>query len=65
MITKVLAVAAIGLGVALSPGIGSAMPLVADPAFNDLTCTCQTPPAAPDQTAEDRINQGLHDAFTR
>lgn len=63
MITKLLAVTAIGLGVALGPGPSQA--LVADPAFNDLSCTCQTPPPAPGQTTEDRINQGLQDALNR
>lgn len=65
MITKLLAVGAIGLGVAMGQTAGQAAAVVADPAFNDLTCTCQTPPPAPGQTTDDRINQGLRDAFTR
>ncbi|MFP1151924.1 hypothetical protein [Mycobacterium sherrisii] len=66
MIAKLLTVSAIGLGVALEQGASSAAPAVADPAFNDLTCSCQTPaPPPPSQTSADRINQGLHDAFTR
>ncbi len=65
MIAKLLAVGAIGIGVVMGQAASQATPVVADPAFNDLTCTCQTPPAAPGQTTEDRINQGLHDAFTR
>ncbi|ORW73301.1 hypothetical protein AWC25_18095 [Mycobacterium sherrisii] len=51
---------------ALEQGASSAAPAVADPAFNDLTCSCQTPaPPPPSQTSADRINEGLHDAFTR
>lgn len=65
MIAKLLAVSVIGLGVALGQGVSTAAPAVADPAFNDLTCTCQTPPPPPGQTSADRINQGLYDAFTR
>jgi hypothetical protein len=65
VITKLLAVGAIGLGVALGQGASNAAPVVADPAFNDLSCSCQTPPPAPGQTTQDRINQGLRDAFTR
>ncbi|GBG37244.1 hypothetical protein [Mycobacterium montefiorense] len=65
MITKLLAVGAIGIGVVMGQATGQAAPVVADPAFNDLGCTCQTPPPVPGQTSEDRINQGLHDAFTR
>lgn len=63
MITKLLAVTAIGVGVAV--GQGPSQALVADPAFNDLSCTCQTPPPVPGQTTEDRINQGLQDALNR
>jgi hypothetical protein len=65
VITKLLAIGAIGLGVALAPTTSQAAPAVADPAFDDLTCSCQTPPPLPGQTAQDRINQGLQDAFTR
>ncbi|OBA63644.1 hypothetical protein A5647_04445 [Mycobacterium sp. 1100029.7] len=65
MITKLLAIGAIGLGVTLGQPASDAAPGVADPAFNDLTCTCQTPPPAPGQTSEDRMNQGMYDAFTR
>jgi hypothetical protein len=65
VIAKLLAAGAIGLGVAMAPGASHAAPVVADPAFSDLTCTCQTPPPAPGQTTNDRINQGLQDAFTR
>ncbi|MCV7166292.1 hypothetical protein [Mycobacterium stomatepiae] len=65
VITKLLAVGAIGLGVAIAQPVSQAKPVVADPAFSDLTCTCQTPPPAPGQTTQDRINQGLQDALTR
>ncbi|WAJ43115.1 hypothetical protein OK015_18010 [Mycobacterium sp. Aquia_216] len=65
MIVKLLAVGAIGLGVAMGQGVSQAAPVVADPAFSDLTCSCQTPPPAPGQTRDDRINQGLQDALTR
>ena len=65
MITKLLAIGAIGLGVAMGQTASQAAPVVADPAFNDLTCTCQTPPPAPGQTSQDRINQGMQDAFNR
>jgi hypothetical protein len=65
VITKLLAAGAIGLGVAMGQAVSQAAPVIADPAFNDLSCSCQTPPPAPGQTTDDRINQGLHDAFTR
>jgi hypothetical protein len=65
VIAKLLAAGAISLGVAMGQAVSQAAPVVADPAFNDLTCTCQTPPPAPGQTSEDRINQGLQDALTR
>ncbi|WAC93554.1 hypothetical protein [Mycobacterium sp. Aquia_213] len=65
MIAKLLAVGAIGLGVAMGQTASQAAPVMADPAFNVLSCSCQTPPPAPGQTTDDRINQGLHDAFTR
>lgn len=65
MIAKLLAAGAISLGVAMEQAVSQAAPVIADPAFNDLTCTCQTPPPAPGQTSEDRINQGLQDALTR
>ncbi len=65
MITKFLAAGAIGLGVVMGRAVSEAAPVVADPAFSDLSCSCQTPPPAPGQTTDDRINQGLHDAFSR
>jgi hypothetical protein len=49
----------------MGQAVSQAAPVAADPAFNDLTCSCETPPPAPGQTTDDRINQGLHDAFTR
>jgi hypothetical protein len=65
VIAKLLVIGAIGLGVAAGQATGQGAPVVADPAFTDLTCTCQTPPPAPGQTSQDRINQGMYDAFTR
>ncbi|MEE6138961.1 hypothetical protein SKC41_21855 [Mycobacterium sp. 050128] len=65
MVTKLLAVGAIGLGVVIGQGPSQAAPVVADPAFHDLSCTCQAPPPVPGQTTEDRINQGLQDALNR
>jgi hypothetical protein len=65
VITKLLAVGAIGIGVVMGQAASQAAPVVADPAFNDLSCTCQTPPPAPGQTSQDRINQGIQDALTR
>ena len=57
MISKVVACGALVIGAAL----GLAAPAAADPAFNQLKCSCQVP--APDQSpvVEERINRGLRD----
>ncbi|CDO89333.1 hypothetical protein AWC29_12430 [Mycobacterium triplex] len=65
MFTKLLAIGAIGAGVAMGQAVSQAAPVLADPVFNDLSCTCQAPPPVPGQTTEDRINQGLQDALNR
>ncbi|WAC93553.1 hypothetical protein [Mycobacterium sp. Aquia_213] len=61
MISKVLAGGAIMIGVAM----GLAAPAGADPAFSQLTCSCQVLGPEHGLTLEDRINRGIQDAHVR
>ncbi len=60
MITKLLVSGAIVLGAY----VGLAAPAGADPTFNNLTCSCQTPGSVTSPVVADRINQGIQDGLS-
>ncbi|SOX54749.1 hypothetical protein MAAFP003_3427 [Mycobacterium ahvazicum] len=61
MISKVVA----GFALVLGTAVGLAAPAAADPAFNQLQCSCQAPTPDRSPFAEEHINRGLQDAQGR
>ncbi len=57
MITNLLVSGAVVLGAS----VGLAAQAGADPTFNNLTCSCQTPGSVTSPVVANQINQGIQD----